>query len=129
MEIKDLLKSKVKKIQDITNLNLLRYELFAIFATTILSKEEFKSNKDITNFLDIFGITFKEYVMKTRTLIMAKTLRIIEKLEMNDLNIYKEDLKRLYLIESDDDHTKNNATSQEKNYMKDILNKYSRNKN
>lgn len=55
--------------------------------TLILSKELFKKNKDIANYLDkVFEIQFKDYVMDSRTLIIARVSRAIylypdEKLE------------------------------------------------
>lgn len=129
MEMKKNIKSRISKLQDINDPDIIKYELYSILTTLLLSKEEFKNNKDINGFLNSFDITFKDYVMKTRTLIMAKTLRIVEKSDSNNLQLYKKILKELYLKDDVENSTitaKNKR--QAENYMNNILNKYSRNK-
>lgn len=129
MEFNESIKLKINKIQDINNPDLLRYELYAILTTLILSKEEFKQNKDINEFLIYLHINFKGYILKTRTLIMAKTLRIVEKADNDNLENYKKAIVNLYLSDkvTSDLKVKGKDESKE-NYMNNILNKYSRNK-
>ncbi|WP_027625746.1 hypothetical protein [Clostridium lundense] len=129
MDDNSVVKVRIKKIQDINNEDLLRYELYSILATIILSKEEFKNNKEISVFLKSFNISFKEYVMKNRTIIMANTLRKIEKADLDTLQMYKKVLKDLYLLNTKEFEVMPKDKKQAKeNYMNGILNKYSRNK-
>lgn len=131
MDILGDLKIKIKQLQDINNQDLIKYELYAIMTTFILSKEIFKNNNEVNNFLNQFGISFKDYVLKTRTLMLAKTLRFIEKGDVNSLELFKNILKDVYLKDTNyntNSGQKNKKTSSD-NYMNDILNKYSRNKN
>jgi hypothetical protein len=53
----------------------------------VLSKQFFKNNSDITPFLkEVFDIEFLEYVMKSRTLILSRLLRVIDSYEEKKLN-------------------------------------------
>jgi hypothetical protein len=124
------IKLKIKKLQEINDLSLLKYELYSIFVYLILSKEEFKNNKDINTFLGTLNINFKEYVMKSRTLIIAKVLRLIEKGDTIRLQLYKDILVNIYLKKLDENYPEKPKIKKQNtsNYMSDILNKYSRNK-
>lgn len=129
MEMNRSMKTRIKNLQDIKSLDLLKYELYAILTTILLSKEEFKSNKDINDFLNLFGISFREYVFQTRTLVLARTLRIVEKAEIDTLEQYKSILIEFYLKDKDDkDLNIKDKKKLTENYMNKILNKYSRNK-
>lgn len=72
---------------ELKNKNISKYKLIGITSEIILSKEIFKYNKDISPFLfSIFNINFKNYVMKSRTLIIAKVIRLIYLLEDSEVN-------------------------------------------
>jgi hypothetical protein len=123
------IKVKIKKIQDISNPDSLRYELYAIFVSLLLSKEAFKNNKEINVFMNLFGITFKEYIMKSRTQIMAKTIRLLEKADVSSLESYKGILNNIYVSNNQNNSFETKEKKQPSdNYMNNILNKYSRNK-
>ena len=50
-----------------------KYKLIGIITELIYSKDIFAKNKDISNFVkDIFDIELKDYVVKSRTMIVAK---------------------------------------------------------
>lgn len=56
-----------------------RYKIIGITVELILSKELFKKNSDLDFFLnDIFSVQYKEYVMKSRTMIVSRICRLIE---------------------------------------------------
>ncbi|WP_440114831.1 hypothetical protein [Paenibacillus sp. QZ-Y1] len=62
-----------------------RYKVIGIVSTMLLSKELFKKNEEINDFLKyVFKIEYKEYVMASRTLIVARTVRLIETLDDKD---------------------------------------------
>lgn len=130
MEINWSMKVRIKNLQDINSPDLMRYELYAILTTLVLSKEEFKANKEISDFLNSLGINFKEYVFNTRTLIIARTLRIIEQADIDRLESYKKVLKQLYLDDTNDNKNSDQKDKKKptENYMNKILNKYSRNR-
>lgn len=63
---------------ELKNRNVSRYKLIGIITELIMSKEIFEKNKDISAFMqDIFGVTLKDYILKSRSQIMAYTCRII----------------------------------------------------
>ena len=67
--------------------------ILGIVSEIILSKEIFKKNKDISLFLkNIFELEFKEYVMKSRTMIMSKTLKKIYSSNEQEIQKYRKNL-------------------------------------
>lgn len=71
-----------------------RYKVIGIVSKMLLSKELFKRNTEINEFLKfVFHIEYKEYVMASRTLILARTVRFIEILSDDEYISCK---KRLY---------------------------------
>ncbi|KMO86863.1 hypothetical protein AB840_05970 [Megasphaera cerevisiae DSM 20462] len=71
--------------------NIPKYKLIGIFVELLFSKMIFPKNKDINDFLcDILHVEFKPYVMKSRTLIVAKVSKIITMQESEQQ--YKKDL-------------------------------------
>lgn len=71
-----------------------RYKVIGIVSIMLLSKELFKKNEEINEFLKyVIQIEYKEYVMSSRTLIVARTVRLLEELSDSDYLICK---KRLY---------------------------------
>ncbi|MGR9527404.1 hypothetical protein ACSS31_27355 (plasmid) [Priestia megaterium] len=71
-----------------------RYKVIGIVSKMLLSKELFTKNIEINEFLKyVFHIEYKEYVMASRTLIVARTVRVIEAFPDND---YLDCKKRLY---------------------------------
>lgn len=71
-----------------------RYKVIGIVSRMLLSKELFVRNKEIVEFLNyVFQIEYKEYVMSSRTLIVARTTRLIEGFSDSDYLTCK---KRLY---------------------------------
>lgn len=78
---------------ELKNTKVPKYKLIGIVTEILLSKEVFKKNSEISIFLkEIFAIEYKEYVMKSRTMIVAKTNRIIHNLENDEYIIYKKKL-------------------------------------
>lgn len=67
---------------ELKNKNVSTYKLIGIISELILSKEIFHKNSEIVTFLyDVFGITYKDYIIKSRTMIVAHTIRWINRLE------------------------------------------------
>lgn len=63
---------------ELKNNSVPRYKTVGIATEILLSKEIFTKNSEISDFLEaVFSIQYKEYVMKSRTLIVARCCRII----------------------------------------------------
>lgn len=69
---------------ELKNKNIPKYKIIGIIVELIFSKEIFKSNKEIGIFLkEVFNIEFKNYVMKSRTMIVSRVCKKI----LDDSNI------------------------------------------
>ncbi|MHB9937892.1 hypothetical protein CF098_07665 [Clostridium sporogenes] len=112
---------KIKKLSFFSNEDTVRYELYSILTSLILSEEIFKSNKEVNIFLKELGIENKEYIIKNRASMLAKTLRIINKKNMDDLRLFQNKLLNIY-----EKYIACNEKVQDDNYVKNILKKYSR---
>jgi hypothetical protein len=119
---------KIKKLESIKQVDLLRMELYAIFTEIILSKDIFRHNIELTGFLNKLGIEFKDYVFRSRTLIIARTLRIVETSEKEKLDHYSNVLKLMFVEKENSTNKTSKEKSNNNNYFEDILKKYSRNR-
>lgn len=62
-----------------------KHVLLGVSSSIILSKEIFPKNDDLKIFLkETYNLEFRDYVFKSRTLIVARVIRHINKLESND---------------------------------------------
>ena len=78
---------------DLKNKKPPRYKVIGITSELILSKKVFENNRNIIPFLDkVFDIEFREYVISSRTNIVARTRRIIYQSEDIDYIKYKNNL-------------------------------------
>ncbi|KEI92421.1 hypothetical protein [Clostridium botulinum] len=115
---------RIKNLKSTDEEEVLKYEFYAIFSKLILSKEINKSNKDVVLFLNNFNIKFKNYATRSRTIMLAKTLR-----EINGSDIKRLKYIRSVLFKILDDNNKKQKTpkiSSDDNYVQSILKKYSR---
>lgn len=70
-----------------------KYILCGIMSSMILSKSIFNHNDDIPEFLkEIINVEYKEYVIKSRTLIMARSTREIYNMSSESLFLTKNKL-------------------------------------
>ncbi len=77
---------------ELKNKSIYKYKLIGIITELIFSKKIFKHNSDIAQFIkSILGIELKNYILKSRTMIVAKVCRII-----NDKSDYTLVQKQLY---------------------------------
>ncbi len=93
MDNKFLYRSSLK------NKEVPKFEVMGIVSELILSKVQFPKNNDIIPFLEeIFKQQFKDYVMKSRTLIVSRLIKIINNSDNDTFNFYR--VKLLKYIES-----------------------------
>lgn len=92
---------------ELKNKNVSNYKLIGIVTELIFSKEIFKRNSDISAFIqEIFDIKFKDYILKSRTMIVAHICRI-----MVCQNEFRNKDKLLNFINSKIEQIKNEQTS------------------
>lgn len=92
---------------ELKNKHIHTYKLLGITTEIIFSKEIFLQNSNIKDFLkDVFNISFKEDVMKSRTTIVAKICRLICSSEDN--NLYSKKLLKFIIYKIDELKEKEN---------------------
>lgn len=70
-----------------------KFQMMGITSELILSKQVFPKNIEITSFFNVvFNVEFKNYVMKSRTLILSRTVRVIEGCSENEYQNYRRKL-------------------------------------
>ncbi|WP_413487039.1 hypothetical protein [Carnobacterium maltaromaticum] len=117
-----------KKEEDI------RLQLFGALLPMLLSKDIFKKNSDVKPFIDSLMLEseFKNYLYASRTQIVAKMARELEKINKESMNnvilIMQENISNYEL--NKDSNCKNEKKQSETNInnITAVLNKYSRNK-
>lgn len=76
---------------ELKNKQIYTYKLIGITSELLFSKEIFPKNKDITIFLDeVFCVVYKDYIIKSRTMIVSKIARLIN--HSNDHTAYSKKL-------------------------------------
>lgn len=92
--------------------------MLGIVSEIILSKELFKRNTDISQFLmKVFDLSYKEYVMRSRTLILSRTVRHIYDSKDKNYQIFRKNLlnfieEAYYKDKKEDKKTKQNSVSE-----------------
>lgn len=100
-----------------------RYKIIGIIAELLLSKEIFKKNSDISVFLEnIFSITYKNYILKSRTLIVAHCCKMLETCEEREYNYYKKRLLQ-FINEKIGELKEENNIKEERNQFDGWVNK------
>lgn len=62
---------------ELKNKNIYKYKLIGILVELLYSRELFPKNRNIGDFLlEIFGIQYKEYVMRSRGLIISRICKL-----------------------------------------------------
>lgn len=93
-----MLASNTVKIRAVLkNSSIERFEIEGIISTIILSTLYFKHNSDIPPFLkEVFDIEYKEYVLKSRTMILARTIRFVDQLDSRNTDIIRKSLLKWF---------------------------------
>ena len=119
---------KLDKIKNLEKIENKHYELYPIVVMLVIKKKYFKRNDDLIELLEIFDLEFKDYVMKSRTLLLARILREIEKIK--DVDDIVLNLKKILTknTNEEDKTTQNKGENRDKKYLDSIIEKYSRNK-
>lgn len=135
MKMHSFLKSKFSKIKKESISDELRYEIYPILTAMLISKEIFKFNRDTRTFIESMNIEFREYIFGNRALLVGKILMEVQKADDHELRRYCEAIG-LFISNLNDDFAsyksegtvRDEMKKDKENYMKTLLDKYSRNK-
>lgn len=117
-------KSSLSKLNGNMNIDLIRLELYSIVTDVFLSREYFNRNNDIVTFIDAINYQYADYLFKSRTLLLARILRDINKAEKNQLLLIMRNLQLLLFADIEPDtKTKDKKT---KNYVDTIMEQFKR---
>lgn len=107
---------------ELKNSKVPRYKMIGIVSEILLNKVIFPKNADIVIFLkEVLGLKYKNYVIKSRTTIIAKTVRIIHNSEEKEYILYKKNLMR-YIGEAIEKAKEEGNIKKEKNNFDGWLN-------
>lgn len=109
MDETELIKKYLSRINEIKDTEYKRSLLYSAYTTFLLSSDIFKLNKDIKEFLNpllqrldaIFpphkrSLIFKDYIYKSRSLIIARFIRIIQRSNDESLSLLVSSLNKLF---------------------------------
>lgn len=124
-------KGKIGKIERLKNLELKKFELYGIMAVLIMEKEHFPKIENVNSFLDNINIEYSNVIKDNRKLLFSKVIEDIIQADEEILDLIventMENIKELPVEKEAERKTETNKNN-EKNYIDNLLNKYSRNK-
>lgn len=116
-------KSLVSKIDNRSGVEKIRTSLYSILTVILLSNGVFKRNIDIKPFINALNLDYKEYVFKSRTLILARVIRDIENSGHEKLLFYVSVCKQVLFPSLD---KKIDAPNRTVGSINDLLNQFKR---
>ena len=132
----EIITKSLNKIKQTKNTELITEQLYGLYTYILLNRNMFKRNSDLKNFIEpLFekinvyytkDIQFKDYVYKSRSLVIARFIRIIEKSNNDVRNELILNAETLLLDEQKNDGQVNKK-SKRKNTVDDLLTRFERN--
>lgn len=110
-----LLKSEINSIDPRTNPERVRFSLYSIYVIMLINKKLFKKNSDIKELCDELNINFKDYVFRSRTLLIARFMRKIEKIDSEEVYLFFEIAKKKISHEQNKESIKKETKSDKDN--------------
>ncbi|MCY8914283.1 hypothetical protein MOE47_09480 [Bacillus atrophaeus] len=101
-------------LNKLLNVNVDQIDIIGVSVALIYSKDIFKRNGDLKLFLkNVYNLEFLPYVTKSRTLIVARVSKELNKLTEEDLHIIKN--KIISFFDDSNKNTENNVKFSKKN--------------
>lgn len=123
---KEIWVKKIRYIRGLKDEELIRLESFSVIVSFMLSKEAFKVNSELKEFMNELGMDCKPYLVKSRTAMLAKTVRVFEKSEKQQLFYYMDIVNKRIAELPEEEKTVQVNKKNKKNYMKEVLELYGR---
>lgn len=123
---KEIWMKKIRYINNLKDEELIRLESFSVIVSFMLSNEAFRANVDLKIFMEELGIECKPYLAKSRTAMLAKMLRIVEKAEKQQLLKYIAVINQKISDIPEEEKIQTQNKKNKKNYMKEVLELYGR---
>ncbi|MGR1227230.1 hypothetical protein [Escherichia coli] len=118
-------KQLIKALNKANNMPLTKENFLGLVIMLILSKEVFRSNFDVSKFINkTFKISFLNYAVRSRTLMCAKICRHINELSENDIKMaythFLNNINTLDIIFNDANKTRQKPTSKSKHAIRNL---------
>lgn len=123
-----LIKSYYRNIKS-KNTELFRMGIYGLITKIILSKEIFKKNSDINKLLNILDLKYKKYVMRSRTNIISRVIRDIERMNKKELLLFYKNIGRFLFEDIYKGRKPNKSTSKTNNKLDELLSQFKRGSN
>lgn len=131
----EIINRSIKRLEKTKDIDQCNEELFGIYAYILLNKKAFKYNHDLKKFIDPLlkeinkynkkDIVFKDYVYRSRSLIVARFIRIIENSDKNVKNILIKNLT-CFSAKNHKNVKKESPKKKRKNSVDELLNRFER---
>ena len=90
-----LIRSELNNLDTRTDIDRVKFKLYGIYVDLLLSRKIFAHNEDIKPFCEQNDLKFKDYVYRSRTLLVSRVIRSIEKADMQTLILYKKNAEKI----------------------------------
>lgn len=99
--------------------------LYGLFSSLILSKKYASNNSELASLMAKFNLEFRDYVYKSRTVLLSRVIRIIEKKDESEIDTLIKELLD-FLLKSEEiikaSEAEKNTKKKKKNIFDDIFN-------
>lgn len=122
-----LIQSELNNLDMRTDDDRVRFKIYAIYIEILLNHDLFHRNIDIKPFCGQLNLSFKDYVFRSRTLVVSRVIRLIEKSDTQSLILFKktaDSLIKTYLKENSKSKPKGGKL---KKQSTNIIDKFGRN--
>lgn len=124
---KSIWTKKIRYIETLKDEDLIKVESYSILVSFILSKDVFKLNADLYDFMCDLGIECKPYLMKSRTALLGRAIRVLQYANMDKTMYILQKIKSKVNEIAEVEHSEPQIDKKRKdNYMKKMLDLYGR---
>ena len=124
---KSIWAKKIKYIMSLKDEDLIKMESYSVLVSFILSKEVFKLNTDLYDFMRDLGIACKPYLLKSRTALLGRAVRVLQSASTEEIMCILEKIKvKINEIGEVNQDEPQVDKKRKDNYMKKMLSLYGR---
>ncbi|WP_226646158.1 hypothetical protein [Mesobacillus subterraneus] len=130
------LRNLIQPLKNIKNDDIYRSEAYSIYVVFFLSTDIFKNNIDVKDFMEKntefsffikkYKMELKDYLFNSRTLLIGRFIRIIQKADIGDLKTIMKVIHNIAFFEAKNNNMNNKLKPNEENYYDSLLNQFKR---
>ncbi|KAB2952163.1 hypothetical protein F9B85_10140 [Heliorestis acidaminivorans] len=131
------LRNLLQSLKNVKNDDIYRSKAYSIYVIFLLSTEIFKNNIDVKDFFEKnpefllfikkYKMELKDYLFNSRTVLVGRFIRIIQKAEIADLKAIMKVIQNIAFFEAKNTNLINNKLKDnEENYYDSLLKQFKR---